>query len=249
MRIFRGTMFVLIVLSGAGVAGCGSGGLFQPYEYEEDVYLSLDGSATVYVNASIPALDALRGAPFGADPTARLDRDAVRRFYTTPLTRVTAINESRHSGRRFVHVRLDVDDIRRMGEALPFAWSAYDFHLDDQRYVYHQSVGVPAGQPAVNAGWNGREVVAFRLHLPSRIEYHNAGANNMKRGNILVWEQSLSDRLRGTPLVLDAQMRTESILYSALTLFGFTCVAVAGLFAIVIVAVRRSGAGRAGQGG
>jgi hypothetical protein len=44
-------------------------------------------------------------------------------------------------------------------------------------------------------------------------------------------------------------MRTESILYSALTLFGFTCVAVAGLFAIVIVAVRRSGAGRAGQGG
>jgi hypothetical protein len=85
--------------------------------------------------------------------------------------------------------------------------------------------------------------------LPSRIEYHNAGANNMKRGNILVWEQSLSDRLRGTPLVLDAQMRTESILYSAVTLFGFTCVAVAALFGIVIVAVRRSGAGRAGQGG
>lgn len=249
MRIFRAAMFVLIVLTGAAAAGCGSGGLFRPYEYEEDVYLSLDGSATVYVNASIPALDVLRGAPFDADPRARLDRDAVRRFYTTPVTRVTAINESRRSGRRFVHVRLDVDDIRRLGDAPPFAWSAYDFHLDDQQYVYRQSLGAPAGQPAVNAGWNGREVVSFRLHLPSRIEYHNAGANNMKRGNILVWEQSLSDRLRGTPLVLDARMRTESILYSALTLFGFTCVAVAGLFAIVIVAVRRSGSrGPSGPG-
>lgn len=250
MRICRAAMLVLVVLTSAAAAGCGSGGLFRPYEYEEDVYLLLDGSATVYVNASIPALDALRGAPFDPDPRARLDRDAVRRFYTTPATRVTAINESRRSGRRFVHVRLDVDDIRRLGDALPFAWSAYDFHLDDQRYVYRQSLGAPAGKPAVNAGWDGREVVAFRLHLPSRIEYHNAGANNLKRGNILLWEQPLVERLRGTPLVLDAQMRTESILYSALTLFGFTCVAVAGLFAIVIVAVRRSGSrGSSGSSG
>ena len=36
----------------------------------------------------------VRGAPFDADPRARLDRDAVRRFYATPQTRVTAINES-----------------------------------------------------------------------------------------------------------------------------------------------------------
>jgi hypothetical protein len=137
-----------------------------------------------------------------------------------------------------------VNDIRRLGEASPFAWSAYDFHLDDQRYVYRQSLGAPAGHPAADSAWNGREVVAFRLHLPSRIEYHNAGANNLKRGNILLWEQSLSDRLRGTPLVLDAQMRTDSILYSALTLFGFTCVAVAALFGIVIVVVRNSGSKR-----
>jgi hypothetical protein len=247
MRIFRVATIALVAVVGAAAAGCGSGGLFQQYEYEEDVYLSLDGTATVYVNASIPALDALRGAPFDPDPRARVDRDAVRRFYTTAVTHVTAINESRHSGRRFVHVRLDVDDIRRLGETLPFAWSAYDLHLDDQRYVYRQSLGAGAGRPAVDAGWTGREVVAFRLHLPSRIEYHNAGPNNLKRGNILVWEQSLADRLRGTPLVFDAQMRTESILYSALTLFGFTCVAVAALFAVVVVAVRRSGSKSSGD--
>ena len=143
----------------------------------------------MYVNASIPAIDALRGAPFEADPHVRLDREAVRRFYTTPVTRVTAINESRRSGRRFVHVRIDVDDIRRLGEALPFAWSTYDLHPDDERYVYRQSVGAPTGQPAVNPGWSGREVVAFRLHRPAGSEHHNAGPNNSEAGQHPVWEQ------------------------------------------------------------
>jgi hypothetical protein len=239
MRIFRAAMVALIAVA---AAGCGSGGgLFQQYEYEEDVYLSLDGTATVYVTASVPALNALRGASLDPDFRARLDRDALQRFYTTPVTRVTAIDESRHSGRRFVRVRLDVEDIRRLGEALPFAWSVYDLHLDDKRYIFRQTLGAAAGRPDGNPGWNGREVVAFRLHLPSRIEYHNAGRNNLKRGNILVWEQPLAARLRGDPLVLDAQMQTESILYSALTLFGVTCVAVVVMFGIVIVVVRRSG--------
>ena len=64
------------------------------------IYLSLDGSATVYVNSSVPALDALRGASLDTSPTARLDRDAVRRFYTTPVTRVVQVSQSRRSGRR-----------------------------------------------------------------------------------------------------------------------------------------------------
>lgn len=241
MWICRAPIVALVVLAGAASVGCGNGGLFRQYEYEEDVYLSLDGTATVYVNASVAALDTLRGASFDADPRARIDRDAVRRFYTTPVTRVAAISESRRSGRRFLHVRLDVEDIRRLGEAAPFSWSAYDLHRDENQYVYRQSVGAAAGRPSGDADWSGRETVAFRLHLPSRIEYHNAGASNLKRGNMLVWEQPLANRLRGDPLVFDAQMRTESILYSALTLFGITCAAVAVMFGIVIVAVRRSG--------
>ena len=249
MRIVRAVALGLVVC-GAAASGCAGGsGWFRQYEYEEDVYLSLDGTATVYVNSSIPALDALRGADFDPSPRVRVDRDAVRRFYTTPRTRVTSINESRRSGRRFVHVRLDVDDIRRLGETPPFAWSAYDLRLDTDQYIYRQAVGAAAGKPG-SPDWTGREIVAFRLHLPSRIEYHNAGPNNLKRGNILVWEQPLGDRLRSVPLVFDARMRTQSILYSALSLFALTCLAVAAMFGIVIVWVRRAGrsaeAGRAG---
>ena len=46
------------------------------------MYLSLDGTATVYVNASLPALNALRGTSFDASPNARVDRAAIRAYFT-----------------------------------------------------------------------------------------------------------------------------------------------------------------------
>jgi hypothetical protein len=223
--------------------------LFQQYEYEEDIYLALDGTATVYVNSSVAALNALRGTSLDTSPSARLDRDAVRRFYTTPVTRVAQVSQSRRSGRRFAHVRIDVDDVRRLGAVAPFQWSRYEFRRQDDLYLYQQTIGAAAGKDVGDVGWHGKEIVAFRLHLPSKIAYHNAKVENFKRGNILVWEQPLTDRLRGAPLVLDARMQTQSILYRTLILFGGTFLAVAATFAIVIVAVLRGGKKRAGEAG
>ena len=82
-------------------------------------------------------------------------------------------------------------------------------------FIYRQTVGAAAGKDAGDAGWNGREIVAFRLHLPSKIRYHNT-RREVGRGNILVWEQPLADRLRGVPLELDARMDAQSILYRTL---------------------------------
>src|ERR1044071_5951344 len=117
MRIWRVAVLALAALT---TVGCAGSGVFRQYEYEEDITLSLDGKATIYVNASLAALDALRGAPFDIRPNARLDRDAVRRFSTTPVTRVTRGSQARRRGRRFVYVRVEVDDVRRLGAAPPF---------------------------------------------------------------------------------------------------------------------------------
>ena len=229
----------LLVCLAAALAGCsGTGSLFRQYEYEEDIYISLDGSATVYVNSSIAGLNALRGAALDERPTARLDRAAVARFYSTPNTRVARVGSTRRSNRRFVHVRIEVDDIRRLGEAAPFAWSAYRFEKRGDEFVYRQQLGPSAGRGSGRAGWSGRELVAFRLHLPSKITFDNSG-HGVRRGNILVWEQPLADRLAGTPLTLDARMQTESILYRTLWLFGATFVAVAAAFVLVIWWVMR----------
>jgi hypothetical protein len=228
---FRGALAALLALL---ITGCGGGlSLFRQYEYEEEIYLALDGTATVYVNSSIAALNALRGTSFDTNPATPVDRAAARAYFTTPVTRVTRVNVSRRSGRRFVHLRLDVDDINRLGEAAPFSWSTYRFGRDGDLYVYRQSIGAAAAKDVGNVGWNGREIVAFRLHLPSKIAFHNT-TFGVKRGNILVWEQPLTDRLSAGPLVLDARMETQSILYRTLWLFGWTFVAVAISFGVVI---------------
>src|SRR5437763_207765 len=250
MRISRAAVLMLAALA---AVSCSSGGLFRQYEYEEDIYLALDGSATIYVNSSVAALDALRGAALDTRPSARLDRDGVRRFFTTPVTRVVQVTQSRRSGRRFLHVRVDVDDVRRLNAAPPFQWSTYDFRRQDDQYLYLQTLGAAAKKEIGDVGWMGNEVVAFRLHLPSKITYHtnNNGADNYLRGNILFWEQPLTARLQGVPLLIDARMQTQSILYRTLLLFGGTFLAVAAMFVAVIVLVLRGGkkAGRAGGEG
>src|SRR5262249_18935415 len=194
MMRFLACALILIATS-----ACSNTTLFRQYEYDEQIYLSLDGSATVYVNGSLAALNALRGAAFDASPGARFDAARVGAFYSGPFTRVTRVSQSRRSGRRFAHVRLEVDDVRRLAAAAPFAWSTYEFGRDGDLFVYKQTVGSPAGTAPANTGWTGRELVAFRLHLPSKIRYHHT-RGGQSRGNTLSWEQPLPDRPRGTAL-------------------------------------------------
>ncbi len=173
---------------------------FGSTEYEEEIYLSLDGSATVYVNSSVPALNALRGASIDVSPNGTIDLAQVSALYETPVTHVSRVTQSRRSGRWFVHVRLDVADVRRLSEAAPFAWSAYRFNRDGNLFVYRQTIQAAAGKEVGDVGWTGQEVVAFRLHLPSKVRYHNTTPDNPKRGNIVVWEQRLDERRHGKPL-------------------------------------------------
>jgi hypothetical protein len=206
----------------------------RKYEYEEEVFLSLDGSATLYVNASVPALVALRGFTLPLDPYARLDRIVVRDLYHTPVSAVESVTTSRREGRRYVHLRLAIPDIRRLGEAAPFAWSKYQFVPSDASIAFAQHVGASAGDPVGNVGWEGDELMAVRVHLPSVIEHHNAPSRRTERGNIVVWEQPLNERIKGTPLLIEARMETQSILFRTLALFGGMAVLVAITFLGVI---------------
>jgi len=239
-RILRAAVLAMAALA---AVSCSPGRLFRQYEYEEDTFLALDGTATVYINSSVAALDALRGATLDTRPASRVDVDALRRFYTTPVTHVRQITQSRRRGRRFVHVRVDVDDVRRLGAVPAFQWSRYEFRRQDDQYVYLQTIGAAAKKDVGDVGWDGSELVAFRLHLPSKITYHtnNNGVDNYLRGNILFWEQPLTARLNGVPLLIDARMQTQSILYRTLLLFGGTFLAVAATFVVVIALILRGG--------
>jgi hypothetical protein len=213
----------------------------REYEYEEEMYLALDGSATINVNSSIQALNALRGTMFDERPRARVDRAAIRAFFTSEVTRVQFVRDSRRHNRRFVHVRLEVHDVRGLSKAAPFAWSSYEFEPRRELVRFRQAVGTPTsrGGQAPPEGL-GAELVAFRLHVPSEITYHNA-LGGTQRGNILAWEQPLANRLRGDVVELDVQMAAQSILATTLSLFVAAGAAAAVLFALVIWWVKRRG--------
>ena len=132
-------------------------------------------------------------------------------------------------------------DIRTLGVTTPpFAWSRYAFDEIDGTRVYRQAIGPSALQAGTlqNYGWKGQELVAFRLHMPSRIVEHNARdidtneSSVVQRGNILAWEQLLTDRLDGRPITIEVRMDRQSILYTTLWLF-------AGAFAAAVLVLVR----------
>jgi hypothetical protein len=213
------------------------------YEYEEQMYLNVDGSATITINASIPALIALRGLPLDAS----MDRDAMRAVVERAGCESPRVGRpwTRH-GRRFAQIRLAVDDVTRFASCGLLAWSTYRFAIDAGVVHYQQTVGPAAGGDPGAVNWEGGEIVGFKLHLPSRILFHNVkrledGSNGSpERGNILAWEQYLSDRRAGRPLDMEVRMDAQSILFHAVRLFlGALLAAIAVLAGIVWFVVRR----------
>jgi hypothetical protein len=241
MRLRQAATLVLL-FAVTGVAGCQS--LFRQYEYEEEIYVKLNGQAQMVVNASIPALVALRGFKLDPSPTAAVDREAIRLLYESPITHARIGSIWRRNGRRYVQIRIDVDDIRRLPESPPFNWSTYRFAPESQEggdvYHYQQIMGAASGTVPPGLNWDGNEVVAVRLHLPSRIEGHNA-PHGIERGNILSWEQPLRERLQGQPIEIDVHMQAQSILYRTLTVFGLALAAALLMMGGVVVWVRKKG--------
>lgn len=246
----RAAALFAIVIIGVALASCASRIFGKQYEYEEDITLAIDGSATIVVNTSIPALTALRGLDVVDAATGRPDRAKVRAAFTSPVTRVTRVSRFwSRAGRRFVQVRVETDDIRQISQAAPFAWSKYELKPHETQVTFQQVVGASSFRPGTlpKVGWKGDEIVGFRLHLPSRILDHNSRSlekdepESVQRGNILAWEQHLSDRLDGRPIEIKVTMDSQSILYRTLWLFAGAFLAAVALIAVLIWLTIRKG--------
>jgi hypothetical protein len=236
---------LLTLVAACSILGsaCGGGGgiLGKEYEYEEELRLYVDGSARMDLNSSIPALVALRGFDLDPNPALEVDRDKIRTMFQGTGVDVRSVRTSRRDGRRFVHVRVDVSDIRQLSRVAPFSWSSYQFRRRGDVLEYEQLVGAAVGKAVGDVGWTGNELVAFRMHIPSVIAYHNAPSRQVQRGNILEWEQPLVERLKSVPVQVEVNMEPDSILYTTLLLFGSTIVLAAVAFGVVIWRVARHG--------
>ena len=216
---------ILICIAAAG-SSCANP-LARQYEYDEQTYLAVDGSATVVLSASVAALVALRGLTLDPDPQARIDSDRVRAAFEAAGCEVERVSRPwRRNGRRYVQARLRVTDVRTAGTCGVLAWSTYGFEVAPGQIRYTQVVGTPQGRVPAGVNWNGSELIAFKLHLPSRVIYQNVRRlsdgepGETERGNILTWEQRLSDRLAGAPVTMEVRTDAESILYRTVALFA-----------------------------
>jgi hypothetical protein len=226
--------------------GCGR--LFgREYEYEEQLYLAVDGSATLTVDASVPALIALRGFALDSSPRALLDPARVRQLYESPACHVTRVPRPwyRH-GRRFVQIQMQIDDVRQLGSCAPLNWSTYSFQRRDGQIWFAQRMGPAANGNPGAANWSGDELMAVKLHLPSKILFHNARRLSdhtpiePERGNIVTWEQKLTDRRAGAPIDIQVQMEEQSILYRTLWMFvGSFAAAVVVLVLLIAWTIRK----------
>jgi hypothetical protein len=249
---------LLAIVLAAAAAACGRSPLGQEYEYEEDLTLSMDGSASLVVNTSILALDALKGMSLNTDVTARADqiRDQVRASYESQYSRVGRISTWTRRGRRFVGIHLTVPDIRELSKAAPFSGTTYELRSEGEQVVFRQTLSKPPPQVIRIPAWRGDEIIAFRLHLPARIRFQNsryldAGESRpASRGNILTWEQRLNQRLEGKPIayaedrtpdVMEARMDRDSILFRTLWLFGIAFAAALVVLAALIWLTMRKG--------
>jgi hypothetical protein len=236
------------VLAAVTVAAC-SNPLGRQYEYDEQTYLAVDGSATVVVNSSLPALVALRGAAIDPRTDGNADRDGIRKLYESAGCTVDRVGRFWYRrSRRFVQIQVSTADIRSLSKCRLLAWSTYGLGPDPttpEGLQYTQSVGAPAGGDPGTVNWDGTELIAFKLHAPSRIRFQNVkkldGTNgSTERGNILTWEQTLADRRAGKPIVMDVRMDATSILYTTVWLFaGAFAAAVAVLVFLIWMTIRK----------
>jgi len=222
---------------------------FAPqYEYEEQVYLDVDGRASVVIDTSLPALVALRGGAIDPVIASATDRDAVRTLVTAAGCRVDNVSRfwTRH-GRRFVQIRVSATHVRELTACRLLAWSTYALNpVEGGSLRYQQEVGAASPADPGSVTWAGDELVAFKAHLPSRITDHNvkllSGENGtVERGNILTWAQKLSDRRAGKPVSMRVDMDGKSILHTTLWLFAGAFAGAVALLVLIIWLVIRKG--------
>jgi len=251
VRVVNSAVWLALVVLAALAASSCANPLARQYEYDEQTYLDTDGSATVVISASVASLVALRNVPLDPSPQARLSSDDVRRVFEAAGCDVErAARPWRRNGRRFVQARLHVADVRKASACGVLAWSAYGFETTPEQIRYTQTVSAPSGAAPAGVNWDGSELVAFKLHLPSRVTYQNVrrledGApGSVERGNILTWEQRLTDRLAGVPIEMEVRTDSQSILYHTVTLFAGAFVAAVILLILLIWFTIRRGRAR-----
>lgn len=196
---------VLVLAIAPGVGGCVS------YEYEEEVFLGVDGSGRLRVSGSSEILEALYGAPPG-------ELRSMRSQFEGDGFEIDSVRETERRGRSFVHVQGRFADWNQACELPAFRDRECSLGVNDDG-VLELRFALPSPQRTVPGGVPSDAILAIRFHFPSTVRFHNSSAG-IERGNIIGWKRTVSDHFRGEALVVHARFERRSVLATTAVVIG-----------------------------
>jgi hypothetical protein len=193
---------ILLVLFAA--SGCAT------YEYEEEVFLEIDGSGEIRMSGSTEAVAALHDLEStGLEPAKAL-------FTGEGVTLVSSVQTER-GGRKFVHVRARFSHWEDLCRLPAFRERGCRFAEGTEGLVLELSL--PSPRMKLPESLDPQALLALRYHFPSTIHYHNS-PGDIERGNILSWKRTLREHFAGRPLDLAVRFDRRTILETTARVVG-----------------------------
>lgn len=203
------------------------------YEYEEEVFLEVDGSGRLRVSGSSEILEVLHALSDEGSISSMTSR------FEGPGFELDSVRESERDGRRFVHVQGRFTDWNELCAHPAFA--ERECHLDitdDGELELYLTLPRPKGD--VPEGVPPDATLALRFHFPSAVLYHNA-PTDIERGNIIGWERTVSEHFDANALVVEARFERRSVLTTTAIILGTAVGVVLFSVALALFMIVRKG--------
>ena len=208
------------------------------YEYEEEVFLEVDGSGRLRVSGSSEILEAFHALNRlnGAD---RGSASSMTSRFEGPGFELDSVRETEREGRIFVHVQGRFADWNELCAHPAFADRKCRLDVtDDDELELYLTLPVPEGD--IPEGVSPDATIALRFHFPSTVRYYNS-RSDIERGNIVGWQRTAAEHFDATELVVEARFERRSVLATTVVILGTAVVVVLFSVALALFLMVRKG--------
>ena len=209
-----------ILLALVTAAGC------TAYEYEEEVFLEVDGSGEIRMSGSAAAIQALHHVE---DAKGLFAGDGVQ---------IVSNRETERERRKFIHVEARFGKWEELCRTPAFRGRACRF--DEEEDGVALALSLPSPREAAPEALDPQAVLALRYHFPSTIRYHNS-PGGIERGNILAWKRTLREHFAGRPLDVEVRFDRRTILQATVSVVSLSLALVAAALGASLLLMVRKG--------
>jgi hypothetical protein len=214
--------FLLLLLAASGCT---------TYEYEEEVFLEVDGSGEIRMSGSTAAIEALHGLD---EATA----ERAKALFVGQGVEILSALETERERRKFVHVQARFSDWEKLCEIPAFRDRGCRLAKGEDGLALELSL--PSPRAAAPESLDPRALLALRYHFPSTIRYHNS-PGDVERGNILSWKRTLREHFAGRPLDVEVRFDRRTILAATARVMGLALGLVLASIATALFVMVRKG--------